>query len=887
MKQRLSILLVGVMVLFIGYRLLSELTRTLPDNHASYVVSDQAVYVIAMIQADDPTAFEKDIVYGNGIHQAALWGNAWVYLRILDALHDLTGKDIELTIRLYAVLVEAIYLPGMFLFLRAVLPHPQPLSQRARGENILWDIPALALAFLSLTPSTLSVTGSVWGSLGNWLVPFMLYTAFIPWLAWLVVKYWFTSPPSRWRVSKGEGESIETRETPSLAKERQSPPKLPTAAGEGSGVRLFAIGLLYGLLFSQLHGISGLGFTELTIGVALVQILRGRLKPHSLILFLLAFALTASPRFIGDDIAGIPAGSVSMGGARAIIDWGRTGLVYPWGDPWRLQRFSGIDFDTMTTLMTIFLGGHLLLTLGLAGLIWRADRHIRPYHQRGRKIWETLFVLVQVIAMLLLVSTGWLPLLILVYSWWRIWNDRADEWDRVLFIALALALLAGPAQQIIVYAIWRETESLPLTGLLFELARFTHFVYLPYYALLGRMVWAFTSPIPPRQMVGDDLRIPTAQGAYPDAPLLELVRYILILALLTLIGLNLGVEPYPLSETVSLGSWLVLMAIGIWLVRRFWMPPLLTMRHKLLYAIPILLTLIAAGVWLRGQQPESESNPYGINPAYREVTAWIQENTPQGSLFHTVYSDSGFRYYAHRPIIMGSEERHYGLYAGVDPLYLDGLRSTLYENTFDAQAVMDVLVKLDVDYLLNRTDPAAPQFIGQADALVYQNELYAVYDVKKLPAEQTPLALYPEVYAAYLTHTPPLPEDAVIFNPAQGFVAQRSAIIDNIAALLSENTLNADQQARALDLLWVLHHARFEGQLELNPDQRAALDKWRAGKSAADLRAAGIGYLFYDDQWAGFLSDAERTTLNDPARYTPLADWGFGGGSYRLLGIAE
>ena len=64
----------------------------------------------------------------------------------------------------------------------------------------------------------------------------------------------------------------------------------------------------------------------------------------------------------------------------------------------------------------------------------------------------------------------------------------------------------------------------------------------------------------------------------------------------------------------------------------------------------------------------------------------------------------------------------------------------------------------------------------------------------------------------------------------------------------------------------------FVTQDELTEAEQDALNVWRGEKSAANLRAAGIDYLFVTPEWWSFITEEEFQTFNDPTQYELVAE---------------
>lgn len=152
-------------------------------------------------------------------------------------------------------------------------------------------------------------------------------------------------------------------------------------------------------------------------------------------------------------------------------------------------------------------------------------------------------------------------------------------------------------------------------------------------------------------------------------------------------------------------------------------------------------------------------------------------------------------------------------------------------------------------------------------ALDYYGKL-AFYSEKPSQFGGLPEALYAE-YQTYLASQ--APAEGIIFNPAQGSLANSQADMEKIGGFI----IAADrcQRPPLFDLLYTYDTAQYETELVLTPQQHAALTRWRTTKQAHDLGAAGIRYLFFSRAWYAFLSEEEAAALDDPAQYQPVQVW--------------
>jgi hypothetical protein len=402
---------------------------------ASIPVWDTAGYVTALVQYEHPTALSQDTIYGNHKFSDSIWASSTLYMIGLKLLHQLTNQDIALTYSLYRALLLILYISLMYVLLQRILKN-NPVS--------------LALSIISSYSVAFLATESQWGipfDLGK-LVPETLYVPFSILLAFLAFHYWFKPP-------------IENR---------------PVKAWHVVG-----IGIITGASTYLVHAISSIAAFELLFLFTLVQSWRRKLPLWSFILF----TVTASPwlitrLFVGSGVSG----EVSQADASVVLNIGQGTMIFPWHERWTLTTLD-LPVNTLTKVLTDFFVLYLFMTL----VCWLT----LAFSKRFRQPAKYLFVTIEAIYTLCWMQAGWIPLLILVYGYYRIRTRSEDELDHSLFLALVIANLLGPAQQTALYWLYLTVRPTGLVGLLFEVARFQFLSYVPFFILTGRAVLLFTA----------------------------------------------------------------------------------------------------------------------------------------------------------------------------------------------------------------------------------------------------------------------------------------------------------------------------------------------------------------------------------------------------------
>lgn len=435
-------LFIILLMLFVGYQI--HIIHTQSQDVHSLVRWDSAAYTAALVQGEDDDALSRDTVYANHKFADSAWFTSSIYMHSLRLFHTIAGEDIYITFALYRVFILILYVPSMYLFVWQVLDH---------------KLLALLLALLSAFPHIGTITNSVWGvptRLDQYpIIPETLYTPFGVLLAWLVYRYWLKPGANQQRISSWH---------------------------------VVSIGLLTSASLYLFHSISGLNVIELLILLSLVQSMRRKLPYWSVVVFGVATLPLLFARIFF--ASGVPE-SLSQAGARIVMDSGNFFMVFPWEGRWIQTSIGKQGVITLRAILLFFFGGYLTISIASGWFAIRTSRF-----QKAAKL---IFVITQTVYCLFFLAFGWVPLLLLAYGARRILTDTDDELDHTLLIALVLANLIGPIQQTAIYYFWEWVEIPSLVGLIYEMARFQRFVYVPLYLLLGRAILLFSTQ-PKRQL---------------------------------------------------------------------------------------------------------------------------------------------------------------------------------------------------------------------------------------------------------------------------------------------------------------------------------------------------------------------------------------------------
>lgn len=865
-----TLLVMACLTIVLGYNILKVRLYEPEPYRQFFIRSDIAFYTAIILRDEDPDRFSKDLIYGSP-SITILSKNSPLYLSILKQLYLLTDRDFDLALRWYSVLMLAVYLPGMYLFLYTIIRD--------------WLV-ALALSLISSIPSGLYASGQIWGIPEDILLPSYVFIALAPWYGWLSYTWWlYPDKPTHHR-------------------------------------KIFVLGMLFGLLLMLIHGLFAVAFIQLLTLLVLIQIFRKRVSWIALPVFFAGLILISLPRFIGGQVTGTVNNKISSESAREVIELSQGSMIYPWSGrvDERLGTVSN-NLDTASQFHLALFAAYFFFTALTLFLAWRT----------GGRIARILFCAIQMFFVAYFINTGWLPLLIFVYLVLRIREQKIDRLDQGLLLAVVMSVWLGPLQQVIIYYFWDTLDIVFLTGLLYEIARFSIIGYLPFYSLLGLSIMHLKQTIRPFSIqltftiiltyiiyrnlnipiytVGQQLEDgallimalpgiylisqktsprPSISAAAIGAPVLAGLATTLWLTGINLQGLNV-------ICLVSIGTALIVLALGQ-----------IFDKNRRLIGVFGVMWVVIWGVLLLPRQPvetekkvslrldkalamsQSDLNsleltfdPYeqDINPEFTALIEWVKKNTDEDSLFYTTnYYSSGFRVLANRPIIISQEEWVMNVYTQLDPVELRKIIDALNPVPFDPIQVFISNIAYGVEYMVTRKDQEIPLLIQYNQSLyaarqIYSNSLYNLYHIEKLTVDEAHFNLSPELYKVYREHASTLPvsPEAVIFNPATDVLADPQDEILNLGHFIALSNLDVNQQSSAFDLLHLLQQMQYEK--EMSDTARAALQDWRVEKRPEYLRDAGIDYLLIDNRWVGFLSEQELKQFN--SAYELIYEWTF------------
>jgi hypothetical protein len=370
-----------------------------------------------------------------------------------------------------------------------------------------------------------------------------------------------------------------------------------------------------------------------------------------------------------------------------------------------------------------------------------------------------------------------------IYGIYRIARKEDCALDRELLLAFVVMNLVGPLQQILLLLFWRTTGFNALSGIIYELARFEVFAFLPFYLLLGQVIKEFTGYI-----VKPGIRILVItlfcillylNLGYQVTIFLPL-RFEQILLLTYVLLLVHFKFLYMTSHAALLGSRLTkasyIMAvgmIGIGLISSLWFYALKISTDKPIFLVMACAGLIALGyvqafnrlrfamttafsivivltlvrvlprypvlnlsrnfVQLRSAlgHPPSESEAYKTDQAFFEVTTWLKENTPKSSLLHSISFESSFRYFTERSLLIGYMDNTIAIYSGKLPIEIDQLYQEA-QRAFTSPTQFSCFVGQNrVDYVISEGDITYADCTSQETRYtlkqVYKNDFYTVY----------------------------------------------------------------------------------------------------------------------------------------------------------------
>jgi hypothetical protein len=332
-----------------------------------------------------------------------------------------------------------------------------------------------------------------------------------------------------------------------------------------------------------------------------------------------------------------------------------------------------------------------------------------------------------------------------------------------------------------------------LTGVVYELARFAHFAYLPFYALVARAIYVLAMRTTEHWLrwvvlgvfcwlvslnVGHRmtlfaweqlvflavLYIPLVVRIWP-----HLIRLEQPLFLPPLRGVGVAVSVAAVTCMAVLGFFaanslsffdgavlagillglvvFIAFQCGDWYGWVSALPVTLVPLACLVVVVPRLEATSFKGAvgpaYFALQLPRFQrtawaappvDRQYLLTPEFLELTHWVRDNTPPDSLFHLTHSDFSFRCYAERAVLMCRSEWGYGLYAGTDPKTMQDLWNDLCQLRGQPRLLVEKCKQHGVRFIVapKQEQPCLPL------QRVFENSDYTVYQIGAPHGDQEP-----------------------------------------------------------------------------------------------------------------------------------------------------
>lgn len=866
---------------FVSYRFYTELNRELPESEFGFISKDLSLYIIILEVNENLDHFVSDPVFGDNLLNTASRENLRLYMVGLEFLDD-QFDDIRRAIYIYLVIGIAIYLPGMILFLYEFLQ-----------DYFL----ATALAFVSLSATGFTIGSNQWGfSNETRFLPMDLFTVFLPWVVWSIYRFW-------WK----QGQTAKSW-------------------------HIVSVGMLTGILFSQIYGLTTIGMIETVFLLSVLMLFQKKISLKSVILFFSGAFLTGIvPYFLNSAQANEI--SLNFESAQNILSSPHP-MVYPWQGRLfiRLEpilNLLGQNFREIPDIVNLYIIlPYTIATLFLLALLW---------HKPNLKWALYGVVLLQTAYTLLMVNIGWLPLLLGLYGFQRIKQNKIDWLDQGLILSLIMLYWTGPIQQMVIHYLWKTFELEQLSLMVFEFARLQHGAYLPLYLLLGRMCLWF---------------VRSASNPWLQRSLLASISIV--------IYFNLNTPPYPVytaSEisAILIGGFLLLYLAYPWWKTSFHVPVIesrlwVGLGLTLLVSLGIILWLNYLNVWgvsivllgllgantllVGGTQVKNISggialliatmmiiyigasflptepvtnqngveltlqealdlsleernnisypiNPLGVNDQYLEMTNWVKNNTPEDALFWVMSNDYGFRYYASRSMLPLPSEVSKIIRTSSDYETTFTLSRLSFLPAEEEEQVAKAAYENEIDYIVVGGLSYLPPLVesdGNFYGLIpkFTNDIFVVHQVSYLQNNPQQYSLTDENFAEFQTHIPNLPfdENTPIFAPHTGDFANQDIHISRFGHLVSINEhFDQSEKAHYFDLIYALKQIEFQQDYPLGSATEQNLAKWRNEKTPENLQAAGFEYLLTDTNWETFITPEEAERFADETQYQLIREF--------------
>ena len=673
----LCLILVGLRVaLQLAFNNTSQLSAT-------HVTScDIAAYGTALLKHDNPDLFTRDPLFGHARFADSMWSSSYLYLTVLRWLMRYTEGDWLAAYHLYAL----VCIPVMFLFV-----------WYASSFLLKEPLPRLAIAFLATLPAGFTVTASTWG----------------------VPVSFFRGMEMDYRPTPVIPETIFNVFSPLLA----IAIFLATTAFRQkhtlrAAVALVGCGCLAGSSLFWAHSVSAVAFIQLSSFVLLIFALKKQQSLSSLGYFLtgtLGFVLVRMTLAEGvgwelDDVS-----------AHLVMKAGRTSMVFPWGAPHFESVFSAIGLAT-----------YISLTLWL---LWKF-RLDCP----SNKMIDVSLIMVQGLYGCVAMRFGIAPLLVAVYYAMRGYRGHLSTVERALFVALCAANVVGLPQQFIFSLLWETGWINPLTGVMYEMARFQNFAVPILLLLVVRAAWQLSEnagPSPLREISFFTLIALCAAMLVALLPLYESLCGVCLL----LFGRFLinreqvctgsATSQQENSQSIFLAAGITILVVGMGFA---------DIAHRRHLSVTSILSILYGQRVLA--QTDVQTATYKVNKdfleeidrSFIEVTRWANRYTPTDSLFHLVTRDTAFRPLAQRSLLVGHPDASAGVYGG-------GIVHELARLSKDTdlsqppEGRLCILNHVGTNYLVTlKEDPVTPCPLKEGVVVaepVFKNQVFVVYKIAK------------------------------------------------------------------------------------------------------------------------------------------------------------
>jgi hypothetical protein len=685
-------------LVLVGLRVVLQLSL----NNSSHVTAthvvyfDTAAYGTALSMHDHPELFARDPLFGNSRFADAMWSSSYLYLSALRSLMSYTEGDWVFAYQLYPLACFLV----MFLFV-----------WYASSFLIKEPLARLAMAFLATLPGGFAVTSSTWG------VPVSP----------------FRGMEMTYQPTPVIPETIFNVFSPLLVVALLIATTNHTQRGNmRSAAWLVVCGCLAGSTLFWAHSVSAVAFIQLASLVLLILGVKKQLPLSSVFYFVmgaLGFVLVrmAYSEGVGWELDDI--------GARIVMNAGRGCMVFPWG-----------ALNVEGTCTAIGLATYIPLTLWL---LWKFTLDARP-----NKRVDVSLIMLQGLYCCLAMRFGGVPVLVASYYAIKGYRGRLAIEERTLLVALCAANVLGPPQQFIFSLLWDTGWLNPLTGVIYEMARFQNFAMPILMLLVVRAAWQLSEragPAPLRAFSFLTLVGLCATMLLTLHPVCDVASGVTLIFLgRLLINTQEGCSDSPTNRRAATRPILIAGAMSIVI---FGMGFGELTQRQYFSVTSILHTLALKGFLDTGGKVDASE--YRFEPGYREqidksfleVTLWAKRNTPTDALFHLRTRDSAFRPLAQRALLVGLTDVSAGAYGG--PIVHELLRLSAYTDIHrPPEGQLCILSDVGTDYFVTLKEERVVPCLRQGSVvvadLVFKNQVYAIYKITKSTASVSTSLPQPE-----------------------------------------------------------------------------------------------------------------------------------------------